>query len=289
MKIVASISGMQHEAQALRAQGKRIAVVPTMGFLHEGHLSLIRSARSHADIVVTTIFVNPTQFAPSEDFAAYPRDLERDSRLAAGAGTDILFTPEASEMYPSGYRTYVGVEELTSVLEGKVRPGHFRGVTTVVAKLFHITTPHVAVFGQKDAQQALVIRRMTADLNFDIEIVVAPIVREPDGLAMSSRNVYLSPGERQESLALSRSLALAEEMIAGGARRPDEVRAAMLRLITAQPSAAVDYISFADPATLREQAVLAENETVLISLAVRIGKTRLIDNRLVAVGREASA
>ena len=272
---------MQTAAEKLRVQGKTIGVVPTMGFLHEGHLSLIRIAKQHADVVITTIFVNPTQFAPTEDFAKYPRDLQRDTRLAASAGSDVLFVPETREMYPDGYVTYVGVEQLTSVLEGKMRPTHFRGVTTVVAKLFNITKPHVAVFGQKDAQQAVVIKQMAHDLNFDVRIIVAPIVREPDGLAMSSRNVYLSPSDRAQSLVLSRSLRHAEEMIAGGERNTETIRAAMLKLISAQPSAAVDYVSLADPGTLQEQQNLAPGETVLVSLAVRFGATRLIDNSLI--------
>ena len=272
---------MQTAAEKLRVQGKTIGVVPTMGFLHEGHLSLIRIAKQHTDVVITTIFVNPTQFAPTEDFAKYPRDLQRDTRLAASAGSDVLFVPETREMYPDGYVTYVGVEQLTSVLEGKMRPTHFRGVTTVVAKLFNITKPHVAVFGQKDAQQAVVIKQMAHDLNFDVRIIVAPIVREPDGLAMSSRNVYLSPSDRAQSLVLSRSLRHAEEMIAGGERNTETIRAAMLKLISAQPSAAVDYVSLADPGTLQEQQNLAPGETVLVSLAVRFGATRLIDNSLI--------
>lgn len=284
MKIVPSIAEMQSIADALRKDATRIGVVPTMGFLHEGHLSLIRLAGRHADVVVTTIFVNPTQFAPHEDYAQYPRDIDRDARLAHDAGSHFLFTPESPAMYPDHYRTYVSVDEITSVLEGKVRPTHFRGVTTVVAKLFNITRPHVAVFGQKDAQQVAVIQRMVHDLNFDIEIIVGPIVREPDGLAMSSRNVFLSPAERVQSLSLSRSLNLAEKMIREGARAAESVRAEMLKLIRSQPTAAVDYISFADPVTLQEKDTLHEKEPVLVSLAVRIGATRLIDNTVIVVG-----
>ncbi len=283
MKIVTGILEMQNAAHELRADGKHIALVPTMGYLHEGHLSLMRIARQHADVVVTSIFVNPTQFAPGEDFQKYPRDLERDKRLAASAGTDILFLPTAAEMYPDGYASYVSVEGITEVLEGKVRPTHFRGVATVVAKLFHCAEPHVAVFGQKDAQQVAVIRRMSHDLNFGVEIVVAPIVRETDGLAMSSRNVYLTSAERTQATALSRSLALAEQLIRSGERDADAVLRAMTSLITAQPAARIDYVSLSDAMTLRELTHLAAGQHVLVSLAVRFGVTRLIDNTVLTV------
>lgn len=274
---------MQSTANELRSRGKRIAVVPTMGYLHEGHLSLIRIARDQADIVITTIFVNPTQFGHNEDFSKYPRDLERDERLAESAGTDILFVPEAIEMYPAGYFTYVVVEQITGVLEGKSRPSHFRGVATVVAKLFNITKPTLAVFGQKDAQQAVTIRRMVKDLNMDIRIVVAPIIRESDGLAMSSRNVYLSVEERKQSLVLSQSLRLAEDLVSRGERKPDRISAEMMNLVSLQAAATVDYISIADPITLQEKSTLLAGDTVLVSLAVRIGATRLIDNVIVTV------
>jgi pantoate--beta-alanine ligase len=283
MKIVTGILEMQNAAHDLRAEGKRIALVPTMGYLHEGHLSLMRIARQHAEAVVTSIFVNPTQFGPTEDFAKYPRDIERDTRLAAAAGTDILFVPSSAEMYPDGYATYISVERITEVLEGKVRPTHFRGVATVVAKLFHCTEPHVAVFGQKDAQQVAVIRRMALDLNFGVEIAVAPIVREPDGLAMSSRNVYLSPGERAQATVLSRSLLLAAELARGGERHSDAIKKAMTSLISAQPAANIDYISVADSSTLEELPALAPGAHVLVSLAVRFGATRLIDNTLLTI------
>ena len=274
---------MQSTSDQLRVDGKRIGVVPTMGYLHTGHLSLMRIARQHSDVVISTIFVNPTQFSPNEDFSTYPRDIERDTTLASSAGTDILFTPETKEMYPVHYFTYVDVEKITGVLEGKFRPTHFRGVTTIVVKLFNITKPHVAVFGQKDAQQAVVIKQMAKDLNFDILIIVAPIVREADGLAMSSRNVYLSSVERKEALVLSRSLKLAEQLIAQGGHQSSMVMKEMNKLITAQPSAHIDYISIADPVTLQEKSELTPGETVLISLAVRIRTTRLIDNTLVTV------
>ena len=283
MKVITGIREMQMAAGELRRSGNRIGMVPTMGFLHEGHLSLMRIAREHADVLVTSIFVNPTQFGPTEDFSKYPRDIERDTRLAASAGTDILFAPTAAEMYPDGYATYVSVERITGVLEGKVRPGHFRGVATVVAKLFHCAEPHVAVFGQKDAQQVAVLRRMSLDLNFPVEIVVGPIVREADGLAMSSRNVYLSADERRQSTVLYRSLTRATELMRSGERRSDVVIAAMSEMITAQPGAKVDYLSVADSGTLEELPALAPGANVLLSLAVRFGATRLIDNALVTL------
>jgi pantoate--beta-alanine ligase len=278
MDIVASIDEMQRIAEDLRLQRKRIGVVPTMGYLHEGHLSLIRNARTKADVVITTIFVNPTQFSLNEDFSKYPRDLERDKQLAESAGTDFLFTPTDNEMYPEGYQSYVQVEDMTKVLEGKSRPTHFRGVTTVVAKLFHITKPHVAVFGQKDAQQAAVIKQMVKDLDFDIDIVVGPIVRENDGLAMSSRNVYLSSEERSEATVLYQSLKLAENLIQRGERNSVQIVARMSKLITSKLKTQIDYISIADAQTLQELRQLRSGDTVLISLAVRVGSTRLIDN-----------
>ena len=274
---------MQKTAEELRSHGKKIGVVPTMGCLHDGHLSLIRIAKQHVDVVITTIFVNPTQFGLNEDFAKYPRDIDRDKRLAESAGTEFLFIPDTKEIYPDGYLTYVNVEQMTTVLEGKVRPTHFRGVTTIAVKLFNITKPHVAVFGQKDAQQAAVIKQMVKDLNFDLNVIVAPIVREPDGLAMSSRNVYLSPEERKQSVVLSQSLKLAEQLIARGERKPSTIISEMTTLITVKSSAKVDYISIADPITLQEKSMIASGETVLISLAVRIGATRLIDNILIPV------
>lgn len=283
MDSISSIAEMQRVAENVRSAGKRIGLVPTMGYLHEGHLSLIRTAHHHADTVIVTIFVNPTQFAPHEDFLKYPRDLERDKKLAEGAGADILFTPETTAMYLDGYHTYVDVEKITKVLEGKSRPTHFRGVTTVVAKLFNITKPHVAVFGQKDAQQAMVVMQMVRDLNFDVEIIVAPIVREQDGLAMSSRNVYLLPRERADAAVLSQSLKLAEELIRGGERLSDRIIKQMQTLISSKPTAEVDYISIADASTLEELPHLHSGDSVLISLAVRVGTTRFIDNSMVTI------
>jgi pantoate--beta-alanine ligase len=282
VKIIGTIREMQAVADELRYAGKRIAVVPTMGSLHQGHLSLIGIAREHADLVITTIFVNPTQFGPGEDFSKYPRDLKRDTSLVQSAGTDVLFIPATGDMYPEGYQTSVDVERLTRPLEGKSRPTHFRGVATVVAKLFICTKPHVAVFGQKDAQQVRVIRQMVRDFGFDIEVIVGPIVREADGLAMSSRNVYLSEVERAESVVLSQSLGLAEKIIREGERRSSVVIARMKQIIGSKRSANIDYISVADADTLEELENLHEGMSLLVSLAVRFGTTRLIDNILIS-------
>jgi len=276
--IIRDVAEMQASAGRLRSSGKRIGVVPTMGFLHEGHLSLIHIARQRADVVVTTIFVNPTQFGPAEDFTRYPRDFERDSALASGAGSDYIFAPETNAMYPEGYATYIDVERLTTTLEGKSRPGHFRGVATVVAKLFHLTRPHVAIFGQKDAQQVVVVRQMVRDLHFDLEIIVAPIVREPDGLAMSSRNTYLTQGQRREAPVLYRALAMAEGLIRAGERSSEHVVRSMSKHITSASSGVIDYISVADGTTLEEMDICEKGRPLLISLAVRFGSTRLIDN-----------
>ena len=283
MKIIRSLHEMQQSAEALRRSGKRIGVVPTMGYLHEGHASLMRIARRQSDHVITTIFVNPMQFAPNEDYARYPRDLDRDIQIAESAGTDILFTPEANEIYPNGYLTHVHVEQLSTLLEGKFRPTHFKGVTTVVAKIFHLTKPHLAVFGQKDIQQVMIIKKMVKDLDFDIEIIVGPTVREPDGLAMSSRNVYLKEAERQQSTVLHRSLRHAENRIESGERNAQIIIDEVNRLISAQPAATIDYISIADPVTLQELRTIQPSTEAIVSLAVRFGSTRLIDNIMVKV------
>jgi len=278
MKIISEISKMQQTSDEFRLQGRNIALVPTMGYLHNGHLELIKVAKQNADVVIATLFVNPTQFGPSEDFNKYPRDVERDKKLAESVGTDVLFIPTQNEMYPADYLTYVEVEKITKVLEGKFRPSHFRGVATVVAKLFNITKPHIAVFGQKDAQQAVVIKQMVRDLNFDIKIIVVPIVRETDGLAMSSRNVYLTSTERSESIVLFQSLQLAKQLIEKGERNCNKIISEMTKLISTKPSASIDYISIADAGTLQEFTNLKSGDNVLISLAVRFGATRLIDN-----------
>lgn len=282
METVTLIGEMQSRAEELRRRGTTIGVVPTMGYLHDGHLSLVAQARKETDVVVTTLFVNPTQFGPGEDFERYPRDTERDKRLASQAGTDILFMPAADEMYPAGFKTYVFTEGLSTVLEGAFRSTHFRGVTTVVMKLFHIVKPHVAVFGQKDAQQAAIISRMVKDMNLDIRLIIAPIVRESDGLAMSSRNVYLSPEERKNAVALFRSLRFAEDAVRKGERAVETIRRGMEEILWNARVSAVDYIAFVRPETFEEVEKI-DPPNILVALAVRFGKTRLIDNIVIPV------
>jgi pantoate--beta-alanine ligase len=253
-----------------------VGLVPTMGYLHEGHLSLVRRAREECDHVVVSIFVNPTQFGPREDLSKYPRDLERDLSLLEPLGVDLVWMPTTEIMYPPGYQTWVEVESITRPLEGAMRPGHFRGVTTVVAKLFNGVQPHKAYFGQKDAQQAAVIRQMTRDLNFPIEIVVCPIVREPDGLAMSSRNIYLNPEQRKAATVLSRSLRAAKEAYEYGERDAEKLRQVMKDVLASESLAQIQYVSCADYNTLEELKNV--NGKALLSMAVFMGKTRLIDN-----------
>lgn len=281
MKVVTSVREMQRLAEAWRRQGRRIGFVPTMGCLHVGHLSLIRIAKQRSDIVVVSIFVNPTQFGPKEDFKRYPRDLTRDKKLAAGAGCDVLFVPRTQDMYPQGYATYVTVEGLSKGLCGRSRPTHFRGVTTVVAKLFHIVKPHLAVFGQKDAQQAVILQRMAEDLNFDTRILVAPIVREKDGLAMSSRNVYLSTGARKQALVLSRALGKAKQMVSKGERKASVIKNTVIQLIRGAEDGVIDYVEVVHPETLEDLTLLEDR--ALVALAVKFGSTRLIDNTLIKV------
>jgi pantoate--beta-alanine ligase len=247
-----------------------------MGALHEGHLSLVQRARADDDTVVVSIFVNPAQFGPSEDYARYPRDPDRDLALLRDVGTDLVFMPPVEEIYPQGFDTYVEVGKLAQVLEGASRPGHFRGVATVVAKLFNIVQPHRAYFGQKDAQQLAVIRRLTRDLGLPVEVVGLPTVREPDGLAMSSRNAFLSPEERKAALVLYRSLEAAQELWRSGVRDASLIRQRMGEVLAGEPLARVDYVSVADAETLEELETV--DRPALVSLAVRIGKTRLIDN-----------
>ena len=267
------------EMRVLRRQlAETVGFVPTMGFLHEGHLSLVRQARDENASVIVSIFVNPTQFGPSEDFEQYPRDTERDLAFLAGEGTDVVFMPSAAEMYPERFDSWVEVGELTRRLEGAIRPGHFRGVTTVVAKLFNIVQPTRAYFGQKDAQQAAVIRKMTADLDMNLEVITLPTVREPDGLAMSSRNTYLDPEQRRAATVLYRALSLARELRARGESNAGEIRRKMAELIQQEPLATIDYISVADNETLEEMDRV--EPPALVSLAVKIGRTRLIDNIL---------
>jgi len=253
-----------------------VGLVPTMGFLHEGHLSLIRRAKEECDHVIVSIFVNPTQFGPREDLSKYPRDPDRDLSLIEPLGADLVWMPTAEMMYPQGYQTWVEVEAMTRPLEGAMRPGHFRGVTTVVAKLFNGVQPHKAYFGQKDAQQAAVIRQMIRDLNFPIEIVVCPIIREPDGLAMSSRNVYLDPARRKAATVLYRSLHAAREAYESGERDAEKLRQIMKDVLASEPLAQMQYVSCADYDTLEELETVKGK--TLLSMAVFLGKTRLIDN-----------
>lgn len=264
--------------QARKALPGSFGLVPTMGALHEGHLSLVRRARAENDHVGVSIFVNPTQFGPNEDLSKYPRPIERDLQLLSGMGVDLVWTPPPEIMYPPGFQTYVTVENVTQPLEGTYRPNHFRGVATVVAKLFNAFTPDRAYFGQKDAQQAVVVKRMAADLDFPLEIVVCPTVREPDGLAISSRNVYLSAEERKAATVLYRALSAAKEAFDNGERDGDKLRAIMSSIIAAEPLARADYVSAAHPDTLAE--LNRVHNGVLLSMAVRIGSTRLIDNFL---------
>lgn len=269
---------MQEWADRARRQGRRIGFVPTMGFLHGGHLSLVRAARERADLVVVSIFVNPLQFGPNEDFSVYPREFARDEALLAPEQVDVIYYPDTREMYPDDFSTLVNVERLTDSLCGKSRPGHFQGVTTVVAKLFNVVKPHVAVFGAKDAQQALTIRRMARDLDYDLEVVVSATVREPDGLAMSSRNKNLLPEHRVQAPVLFRALQHAAGMIAQGERNPDRVTNEIRRRIQ-ETDARIDYVAITDTAQLKDVSEIRGE--VLIALAVFFGKVRLIDNVIV--------
>ena len=276
MQTVSSVKEMQVLAQKVRAQDKAIALVPTMGFLHPGHLSLMHEGKRRGDVLVTSIFVNPTQFGAGEDFEEYPRDMERDQKMAHEAGVDVIFAPPAAEMYPSGYQTYVTVERVTQGLCGISRPDHFKGVTTVVCKLFSIVTPHVAIFGEKDFQQLVAIRQMVADLNLAIEIVGMPIYREEDGLAMSSRNKYLTPPERKAALAIIHALRRASELFGDGERRAGEIIRAVKTIIEAEPLAQINYIAICDTKTLQDTKQI--KEAAVLAVAVDIGKARLIDN-----------
>ncbi|MFQ6671787.1 MAG: pantoate--beta-alanine ligase [Candidatus Tectimicrobiota bacterium] len=280
MEMIETVRTMQARSAEWRGAGQTIALVPTMGAFHEAHLSLMREGRRRADRLVVSLFVNPTQFGPGEDYEAYPRDLEGDLRAIEGIGVDVLYCPSAEEMYPAGYATYVEVENLTDTLCGPSRPGHFRGVSTVVAKLFQAVKPHVAVFGEKDFQQLAVIRRMVADLHFEIEIVGMPIVREGDGLAMSSRNLYLSVEERQTALGLGRSLEVARRMILDGETDVATIVETLRAHIEGAGSCTIDYVAVADPETMALQETV--DGPVLVALAVRVGRARLIDNTVVA-------
>lgn len=275
MKIIKTIDSMQSWSARIRKKGRIIGLVPTMGYLHEGHLSLVRLAKKHSDHVVVSIFVNPIQFGPGEDLARYPRDFKRDEKLLKNAGTDVIFFPRAKEMYPTRPMTFVEVSELSRILCGRSRPVHFRGVCTVVAKLFNTVKPHLAVFGQKDFQQAAVIKQMVADLDFGIRIIVAPTVRERDGLAMSSRNKYLSPAERKKAAVLYAGLQSARRLLRTGVRNPGVIVDRMRSMIK-RAGGRIDYISIVDPKTLR--GVKSASRGDVVALAVFFGKTRLIDN-----------
>ena len=276
MEIIALPADMQRWSESARRRGEIIAFVPTMGFLHEGHLTLMREGRKRASLLASSLFVNPAQFGPNEDFSRYPRDFERDCALMREVPVDALFTPEPEVMYPRGSQTWVEVTEMTKGLCGAHRPGHFRGVTTVVAKLFNIVKPHVALFGEKDYQQLRTIERMVQDLNFDVEIVPVPTVRESDGLAMSSRNAYLSSGDRKKALALSGALRAASEALRAGARDPHHLVQAARRSMEDNPDVKVEYIEAVDAKTL--EPVERIERAVVVAIAARVGATRLIDN-----------
>lgn len=276
MKVYRSARSLIKKVIGIKKHGKTIGLVPTMGFLHEGHMSLIRKARKDTDCVIVTIFINPVQFGPGEDLKRYPRAIKKDFALCEKEGADIIFTPLAEEMYPKDYATYINVEKITDKLCGAFRPGHFRGVSTVVAKLFNITMPDTAYFGQKDAQQAIVIKRMAEDLNMSVEIKVMPIVREKDGLAMSSRNVYLNQKERNEAQYIYKSLKSAKELFNSGERCSKKIIDKIKRVIDSQPDTKIDYVAIVDTKDLKE--IKRISGEALIAVAVWVGNTRLIDN-----------
>lgn len=280
MEVIETVENMQEISDAFRSSGYTVAFVPTMGYFHEGHLELMRVGKRHSDKLIISIFVNPTQFGPDEDFAVYPRDTKGDLKKARDVGVDVVFMPSGEEMYPDGFQTTVKVQEVTQHLCGISRPGHFEGVTTVVCKLFNTTKPHLAIFGQKDYQQLTVISRMVKDLDMDIKVLGVPTVREQDGLAMSSRNKYLNSEERKSALCLKKSLDLADRMFQEGERKVSVIRQAVESLIKDHALTEIDYISLCDPVTLEDIEMLGDNN--LLALAVRIGNTRLIDNCLLS-------
>ncbi len=284
MDIIEKTDLMQQKAEELRLAGKVLGFVPTMGFFHEGHLELMRVARKHCDVVIISIFVNPMQFGPKEDLAAYPRDLEGDLAKARQVGVDIAFVPTVDQMYPEGFESRVSAEKVTKHLCGLSRPTHFDGVCTIVAKLFNITKPHLAVFGQKDYQLLTVISRMVKDLNMDLQILGVPTYREPDGLAMSSRNSYLNSEERESALCLKKSMDLAGEMVDKGETRSAAIKKTIEKLVRNHPYTRIDYVSLCDPVTLEDVNTL-KGET-LLALAVRVGKTQLIDNCVLGTGEK---
>lgn len=281
MRVIEKISDLKAIIRSQKSSGKTIGFIPTMGFLHQGHMSLVKASKDDNDFTIMSIFVNPTQFGPNEDFDKYPRDMARDTKLAEAAGVDVIFAPLKDEMYPAGYKTYVDVVDITNALCGKSRPGHFKGVTTVVTKLFNIVEPDKAYFGQKDAQQVIVLKKMVRDLNMNLEIVTCPIVRESDGLAMSSRNTYLTSEQRNGALVLSKSLFEAEQMIKDGERDVAKLIGHISEKISAISFAEIDYVEVTDIINLEKVDTI--NGKVLIALAVRFGNTRLIDNVIVEV------
>jgi pantoate--beta-alanine ligase len=284
VKTIESPAEMQRFAETARLKGERIALVPTMGYLHEGHLSLMHEGRRRATVLVSSLFVNPTQFGAHEDLQAYPRDMERDCRLMETVPVDVLFAPDAAAMYPAGAQTWVEVTELTQGLCGQFRPGHFRGVTTVVAKLINIVKPHIALFGAKDYQQLCAVQQMVRDLNFDVEIVAMPTVREPDGLAMSSRNSYLAPAERVVALSLSRALEAARAALARGERNPHVLAQTARAELDREGGLAVEYVEVRDATTLAH--IRSVDAPVVLAIAARAGRTRLIDNTVLEPGIE---
>ena len=276
MKIIESVKKMQEFSESLRNSGKKIAFVPTMGYFHRGHLSLMEEGRKRGDCLIISIYVNPTQFGPGEDLEKYPRDFESDGKLSEDVGVDVIFYPPDSEMYPEHYQTFVDVERVTNNLCGLSRPGHFRGVTTICAKLFNIVKPHVTVFGKKDFQQLVTIKRMVTDLNMDLDVVGMPTIREADGLAMSSRNTYLKEEERESALSLNRSLKLAKELYDNGERNAGKIIDETKKFIEVHPHTKIEYLNMCDTTTMNDVEYL-ESEAV-IALAVRVGAARLIDN-----------
>lgn len=284
MKVVKTIQEVKDAVKVWKVEGHDIALVPTMGFLHNGHKSLMDKARQENDKVIVSIFVNPIQFGPNEDFATYPRDLEHDMAVCESAGVDLIFAPEKEEMYKDGFCSFVGMDILTEELCGKSRPCHFQGVCTVVSKLFHIVTPDRAYFGQKDAQQLAIIKRMVLDLNMNVKVIGCPIIREEDGLAMSSRNTYLSAEERKAALILSRTLDLAEKMVKEGSYDAKALLDALKKNIETEPLAKIDYVEAVDVLTMKPVEELSES--TLVAMAVYIGKTRLIDNRMILGGEQ---
>jgi len=283
MRIISGIKQMSEFSQKIKCKGKTLGLIPTMGALHKGHLSLIRRARKENNAVAVSIFVNPIQFGPKEDFKKYPRNLSQDAKLCKKEGVDIVFYPDANQMYPANFRTCVEVQDLSDCLCGKSRPGHFKGVATVVMKLFNIVNPDIAYFGQKDAQQAIIINRMVCDLNIPVKIKVMPTMRDKDGLALSSRNIYLNKEERKDALVLPRSLNLAKDLIKAGTKDPGKIIHSIRCLIQSKKSAKIDYMSIVDSNTLKPVKKITDN--CLVALAVWIGKTRLIDNIIISKGR----